>query len=285
MNYPNTRALALWGNYLNERADSIHPDEVQALVSLGISVQESVAALVAASCELDVENNPQDKELFSTYFRPVVRELSAETYRQDAYYMRLKGHCGQAGKFCLSEYTYHPYECFVWNDLRTGPGGEVLPQIGFFTETFAYPAVLENGRIWMSITPNEVETMRAPLSRAHGHVLMYGLGLGYFAFHASEKDCVEEVTIVERNPQALALFSTHLLPLFSHPEKIRLKCEDAFTIAALPTVVSSYDYVFADIWRDVSDGLTLYKRLKALEPVGAKTKFDYWIEPTLRFYL
>jgi len=285
MNYQNTRALALWGNYLNERAGYIRPDEVDALTDLGLSAQQAVAQLVACACGLDVENNPKDKELFHTYFLPIVKELSVETYRQDAYYTRLLGCQGQAGAFCLTEQKHQPYECFVRNDLITGSNAEVLPQIGFFAEEFIYPAVLENGRIWMSITPNEIETMRGPLSRARGRVLTYGLGLGYFAFHASEKETVEQVTVVERNPQALTLFADYLLPFFSHPEKICLKCADAFEVASAPAVVSSYDYVFADIWRDVSDGLTLYKRLKALEPAGIKTKFDYWIEPTLRFYL
>ena len=285
MNYQNTRALALLGNYLNERADSIQPDEVRTLTELGISTPQAVAQLVAASCGLDVENNAADKELFCTYLLPGFKELVSQDYQQDAYYIRLQGLDGQEGSFSLSTQVYRPYECFVWNNLISGSRGEVLPQIGFFTEEFAYPVVRENERIWMSITPNEIETMRAPLARANGRVLTYGLGLGYFAFHASEKESVQEVTVVERSPQALSLFTRYLLPRFTHPEKIRLKCADAFTVAVDTATVRQYDYVFADIWRDVSDGLTLYKRLKALEIPGASTRFDYWIEPTLQFYL
>ena len=41
--------------------------------------------------------------------------------------------------------------------------------------------------------------------------------------------------------------------------------------------------VFADLWHDVSDGLPLYRRMKALETPGPR--YLYWIEPTLQCYL
>ena len=60
-----------------------------------------------------------------------------------------------------------------------------------------FPALLENDRIWMTITPNEIETMKEPVDGAFGNVLTYGLGLGYYAYMVSEKENVETVTIVD----------------------------------------------------------------------------------------
>ena len=56
---------------------------------------------------------------------------------------------------------------------------------------------------------------------------------------------------------------------------------DAFDFA--PKHLPAYDVVFTDLWHDVSDGLPLYQRMKALEVPGVK--YLYWIEQTLRCYL
>ena len=56
---------------------------------------------------------------------------------------------------------------------------------------------------------------------------------------------------------------------------------DAFDFA--PKHLPEYDVVFTDLWHDVSDGLPLYQRMKALEVPGVK--YLYWIEQTLRCYL
>ena len=168
-------------------------------------------------------------------------------------------------------------------DFRRGVNGEALAQIGFFEDEFSYPAVLENGRLWMSVTPNEMETMRGPIARACGRVVTYGLGLGYFAFHVSRKLEVGEVTVVEKNPQLISLFSTHILPQFEQANKIKIVEQDALNFAATADVAANFDYVFADLWRDVSDGLALYRQLKRLEPPSVPV--DYWIEETLRYYL
>ena len=49
----------------------------------------------------------------------------------------------------------------------------------------------------MLVTPNEVETMKEAIEKAHGKVATYGLGLGYFPYMTSMMDSVESVTVVE----------------------------------------------------------------------------------------
>ena len=43
----------------------------------------------------------------------------------------------------------------------------------------------------------------------------------------------------------------------------------------------NFDYVFADLWHDPSDGLEMYRKLKKYEVLAPHTSFDYWIEPSL----
>ena len=188
----------------------------------------------------------------------------------------------QAGAFELGYASYRPYELFVADDLRAYPDGAVLPVLGYFTRPFAYPVLTENGREWMTATPNEINTIRPMAEAAHGHVLTLGLGLGYFAFHALLNPRVERVTAVERSADAIRLFRERILPAFPHPERLTILQADAF--AAAPALYRSgqYDFVFADLWHDAADGLPMYERLKQMEVPGPE--YRYWIEKTLEFY-
>ncbi len=188
----------------------------------------------------------------------------------------------QAGAFELGYASYRPYELFVADDLRAYPDGAVLPVLGYFTRPFAYPVLTENGREWMTATPNEINTIRPMAEAAHGHVLTLGLGLGYFAFHALLNPRVERVTAVERSADAIRLFRERILPAFPRPECLTILQADAF--AAAPALYQSgqYDFVFADLWHDAADGLPMYERLKQMEVPGPE--YRYWIEKTLEFY-
>ena len=188
----------------------------------------------------------------------------------------------QAGAFELGYASYRPYELFVADDLRAYPDGAVLPVLGYFTRPFAYPVLTENGREWMTATPNEINTIRPMAEAAHGHVLTLGLGLGYFAFHALLNPRVERVTAVERSADAIRLFRERILPTFPRPERLTILQADAF--AAAPALYRSgqYDFVFADLWHDAADGLPMYERLKHMEVPGPE--YRYWIEKTLEFY-
>ena len=188
----------------------------------------------------------------------------------------------QAGAFELGYASYRPYELFVADDLRAYPDGAVLPVLGYFTRPFAYPVLTENGREWMTATPNEINTIRPIAEAAHGHVLTLGLGLGYFAFHALLNPRVESVTAVERSADAIRLFRERILPAFPRPERLTILQADAF--AAAPALYRSgqYDFVFADLWHDAADGLPMYERLKHMEVPGPE--YRYWIEKTLEFY-
>ena len=188
----------------------------------------------------------------------------------------------QAGAFELGYASYRPYELFVADDLRAYPDGAVLPVLGYFTRPFAYPVLTENGREWMTATPNEINTIRPMAEAAHGRVLTLGLGLGYFAFHALLNPRVERVTAVERSADAIRLFRERILPAFPRPERLTILQADAFAAAPVLYRSGQYDFVFADLWHDAADGLPMYERLKKMEVPGPE--YRYWIEKTLEFY-
>ena len=272
--------------FINHEADFIRPEFIESLCrDCDISKEEAYCFTLAASIDLDTEKNPRDAEIFEEYFPDMVHLLKNKDYENNPYLKNIKIPTKKLGKWELCYKTYVPYQSFVFDDPKITRDGKIIPQIGFFEKEFSYPAVLESGTEWMLITPNEINTMRAPISGAHGKVLTYGLGLGYFAYMVSEKESVSSVTIVERDKNAISLFRDIILPQMPRKDKINIICDDAFYFAETRLADSDFDFVFADIWHDPSDGVPAYKRLKETEKYLPSADFSYWIEKTLKCYI
>ena len=174
-------------------------------------------------------------------------------------------------------------ELFVADDFRVDKQGRIFPQLGWFDRAFSFPAIREDGRVWMTVTPNEINTIQPAVQESRGKVLTYGLGLGYYAFHCLLKEDVSSVTVVEKNPAVIDVFTRLLLPFFPRKEALHIVQADAFDYAANTMPHGGFDTVFTDLWHDVADGIPLYRQMKALETPGPT--YLYWIEKTLRVYM
>ena len=91
------------------------------------------------------------------------------------------------------------------------------------------------------------------------------------------KEAVDSITVIEKSPAVIKLFKKHVLPQFSHSEKVRIICADAFEYAEFEMPREEYDYAFVDTWRDASDGAPMYEKMRALEHLSPSTEFSYWI--------
>lgn len=281
----NRQLFALLGSYLNHAPDLIQAAEIAEIVQSGVSAEYAFKLLLAAKFGLDIVDSEADKALFNAYFHPMIHRLDLGEYERNPYYRNIRLPAVRIGNSELKYERYKPFEGFVCNDILRTTEGRQIPQIGFFETEFTYPAVLEQERIWMTVTPNEIETMKEPVAAAFGRVLTFGLGLGYYAYMVSEKDNVDSVTIVEINEDVIHLFKRHILPQFKQAEKIRIVHGDAFDFARTHLARNAYDYVFTDLWHDVSDGIDLYLRMKQVERQHPGTKFSYWIEKSMKCYL
>lgn len=281
----NYRVFALLSNYLNNASDYINKEEIEEIVKCGVSYEYAFALILAAAFELEIDDNIEDRDLFNNYFVKMVHKLDANGYCDNPYYKNIKIPTVKAGSSELRYEKYKPFEGFVCNDIIPTEEGRQIPQIGFFETEFGFPAVLENGRLWMSITPNEIETMKEPVDRGFGKVLTYGLGLGYYAYMASQKNNVESITIVENNQDVIDLFNSYLLPQFQNAQKIKVIKADAFEYAEKHMTNGKYDFVFTDLWHDVSDGIGMYLKMKEYENQNPDTVYTYWIEKSILCYL
>ena len=281
----NYKVFALLSNYLNHAPDFINKEEMDEIVNSGVSYEYAFAVILAAAFGLDIVDHVDDKDLFNKYFNKMIHKLDADEYYNNPYYKNIKIPTIKIGNSELKYEKYKPFEGFVCNDIIQTKEGRQIPQIGFFETEFMFPAILENDRIWMTITPNEIETMKEAVDQAFGNVLTFGLGLGYYAYMVSEKENVESITVVEMNEDVIHLFNKYVLPQFKNAEKIKIIKADAFEYAQKHMSKGKYDFVFTDLWHDVSDGIDMYLKMKKYEKQSPNTVFSYWIEKSILCYL
>ena len=281
----NYKVFALLSNYLNNAPDFIDQEEINEIVQYGVSYEHAFAVILAAAFGMDIVDQEEDKGLFNHYFNKMFFKLDEIEFYANPYYKNIKIPEIKIGTSEMKYEKYKPFEGFVCNDIVKTNEGRQIPQIGFFEKEFTYPAILEGGRIWMTVTPNEIETMKEPVNQAFGKVLTFGLGLGYYAYMVSEKENVESITVVETNEDVIKLFQTYLLPQFENRHKIKVIKADAFEYAQKSMAKGQYDFVFTDLWHDVSDGIDLYLKMKLFEKRCPNTLFSYWIEKSIKCYL
>ena len=271
----NERLLDLISQYLTFTPDALGAEDVHALTATGLSPDEAYCTLLARKLHLD--------SALCRYLPQMVRRLDPAAYEADAYYQAVQPAFGARDAVDLVYEALAPMELFIADDFFRAEDGFALPRLGWFDRAFRFPAIREGGQVWMTVTPNEINTIRPAVLESRGKVLTYGLGLGYYAFHCLLKAEVERVTVVERNPAVIALFRERLLPFFPRQADLRIIQADAFDYAEHTMPHEGFDTVFTDLWRDVADGVPLYQRMKALEVPGPR--YLYWMERTLQVYM
>ncbi len=274
----NQQVLSQCAMYLNHTPDAMSAQLISEITNGDVALENiSIATFLAnIFCEDEEEANKLCRE----YYSKMVKCLNAEEYKSDPYYKNIKIPCAESGRWTLKNQEYKPYELFVCADLEID-GYKEMVQLGYFRESFSFPTVFENGIEWMAIKPNEIETMKEPIREAQGNVLVLGLGLGYYTYMISEKENVRSITVIERDKSVIELFEKHILPQFENKHKITLVNMDAFEYLDKHLRDRKFDYQFADLWHDISDGTELYLRLRKKECLSPKTKYSYWIEKSI----
>ena len=281
----NRRIGWLLADYLNETPRAVTRELMEEILppDAGPDAEQYVyAALLGGFLGLDPDASEEDRFLLERYLQPGLRRMDPARYREDPYYRNIRIEpCLQDG-WALAWQSYEPYELFLRDDLILTADLRQIPALGYFTEPFSFPSVLQDGREWMSIKPSEIESTLPAVNAAFGRVVTFGLGLGYFAYMAARKPEVTSVMVVERDPSVVALFLEHILPQIPERNKISVIQEDAFDYLEKEMKLSPPDFVFMDIWHDIADGTPLYIRARQYESRFPNTRFMYWIERSLK---
>ena len=94
----------------------------------------------------------------------------------------------------------------------------------------------------------------------------------------SLKENIEEVTIVELDPNVKTMFETYLKPQMN--DKINVVLGDAIQFLETEDI-STYQYCSIDIWHSPNDMFPIYLKCLLLEQRHPKTTFHYWLEEDL----
>ena len=275
----NFRLTRLYANYLENYNEIINADMMHALCGDGeIDEADGFAAILCQIFGLDIDGSADERALIRNYITPSVRVMDAQRYINNPYYQSINIPSVKKGNWELKKEKYPAYRGVIAADMIIRDDFTEIPPLGFFEEEFEFPAVLEDGNEWMTLTPVDLDTSDEAIERAHGRVVTFGLGLGYYTYMVSEKESVDSITVVEKNEDVISLFKEYILPQFAHPEKVRIVNADAFEYAEHEMPKESFDVAFVDTWRDASDGAPMYERMKRLEHLSPDTEFIYWIE-------
>jgi len=131
--------------------------------------------------------------------------------------------------------------------LKLMKAGEYLGEARF-DRPVAIPILAEMDHLdrpWMSLTPNEIMTQRSGLRRARGHVLIAGLGLGWFTRMVLARKQVKRVTVVELNSGVIDHLGKPLL--HEHGDRLNIVQEDIWKYVEKQK--EEYDSYLFDIWK------------------------------------
>ncbi len=206
--------------------------------------------------------------------------LDENEYLNNPYVKTIKDISFKHNGYELVMCSYEPYEAFVYDEIKVdAPTYSEITPMGFFTKKFPFLTLIKDGEIWMSLIPHEIESMKEPINEAFGNVLVFGLGLGYYAFMISLKDDVDKITIIENDENIIDIFTKFIFPHFPNKDKISIEKGDALTY--LVNKDNKFDFIFTDIYHNVNDGLPLYLKIKQFENKNPLSTFSYWIEESL----
>jgi hypothetical protein len=106
----------------------------------------------------------------------------------------------------------------------------------------------EKSKVWMSLTPMELESQGFHARMARGRVAVMGLGMGAVVYNLAQHGKVEHITVVERDPDIVRLLSaaTDWFDMLQNEGRLRVVLMDALQFAP---IAGPFDTLLVDIWQ------------------------------------
>ena len=127
---------------------------------------------------------------------------------------------------------------------------------------------------WMMASISEFKTNDPYAKKAHGNIITFGLGIGYFIYMASLNENVKSITVIEKSKEVIELFN-QIKDQFPNKD-INIINGDAFDYFN-EQYLKQFDYIYVDIYQNNIDGRTMIEKLleQYLPPYD---KCNFWIE-------
>ncbi len=226
-------------------------------------------------------DSKEEINILEKWVKPAISPLNSDYFSKNPYYSTVLPKPFKNDKYSLDYISFASYQPLPLDEITVKENDnfmEISP-LSYFKEEQKYLALSKDGCVWMSITPNEINTMAPHIEKAKDDVLVFGLGLGYYPFMISLKEEVKHITIVEMDDTIIDIFKKHILPFFKHKDKIEIVKDDAKRY--IKNLDKKYDTIFIDLWHNPVDGLPLFIYFKQFENRYRQSKFQYWLEESL----
>ena len=212
-----------------------------------------------------------------------LNELDIKNYINNPYINKINKIAINKNNYHLKLNKYKAFELFISDEIEVDNNNyyKEYTNLGYFNKDFTYLSLDYKNDVWMLISPNEINTMNKHIELAHGNILTFGLGLGYFQYMASRKNNVNKIYIIEKDTTIIDIFNKEILPQFENKNKIIIIQDDAFNFINNNMNNIEFDYAFIDLYHNPNDGLEFYLAFKAIENKYKNATFSYWLDTSL----
>lgn len=171
--------------------------------------------------------------------------------------------------------------------LRTAMFGQKDKEITYPEPTRWHELSEDDHGVWMTDLPIEQKQMDALIEKAHGRVLVGGLGVGYAVVALAQKPRVKSITVVEHNADVIKLVWDATMATVAKQAKVpgRVTCEivHADLFDYLKQRTAFFQWGLFDIWQ--SDGEhTFHTTVVPLRKLadGMVRQVECWNEDIMR---
>lgn len=135
----------------------------------------------------------------------------------------------------------------------------------------------------MSNTPMEKRTNAEFMRKAHGDILIAGLGIGMLPISLQDRDTVRSITVIEKELEVIELITDQL----SFKSKVKIIHEDIYLYRPERTFdciyIDIWNYINSDVYKDMlflKDGFRRYLKPKHESP---ERFIKCWAEAEARY--
>lgn len=129
-----------------------------------------------------------------------------------------------------------------------------------------FPTLFEDNRIWMSVTPMEIDSHWMPIELAKGRVCVAGLGLGYYVQNIIDKPEVTEIVVYEINQDVIDLYIKN----FGNHNKVKIINQNIIKVKN-----ETFDFMYVDIYPILFDNLAI-DHMEILMENNNITTYFFW---------
>ena len=104
--------------------------------------------------------------------------------------------------------------------------------------------LMRDNRVWMSLSPVEIESLAPHVAHMRGHVVIAGLGMGLALYNALLRPAVRQITVLELDSEVITLFAAIMRPDMAGSGRFSIEQVDARDWRTTESV----DFLYADIW-------------------------------------